>query len=321
MSQVPSPTSPEPQFSLVVPVFRNAGGIAQLLERLRDLARRLDGRLECVIVVDGSPDDSDARLREALPGEPYRSQLVLLSRNFGTWAAVRAGLGVARGSFFAVMSADLQEPAETILEFFDVLRRDVADVAVGVRAGRDDPLTARLAAQSYWAAYRQLVQRDIPAGGIDMFGCNERVRRVLLALDEANSSLVGLVIWLGFRRHEVVYRRQPSVNEKSGWSLRRKIRYMLDSVFSFTDLPVMLLMAVGLLGILGALAVGVFVFASWALGLIEVQGYTPLMLTLLFLVFANLLGLGIVGSYVWRTFENTKRRPLYVIMERDDFGR
>jgi glycosyltransferase involved in cell wall biosynthesis len=320
MSQARSPTSADPKCSLVVPVYRNAAGIARLLERVRELDRRVGG-LECVFVVDGSPDDSYARLKEALPAEPYPSQLVLLSRNFGTWAAVRAGLSVAKGAYFAVMSADLQEPAETILEFFDVLRRDQADVAIGVRAGRDDPLTAQLAARSYWAAYRQLVQKDIPAGGIDMFACNQRVKDVLLALDEANSSLVGLVIWLGFRRHEVSYRRQPSVNEKSGWNFRRKVRYMLDSVFSFTDLPILLLLVVGLLGICGAFAVGAFVFGSWALGLIEVQGYTPIMLTVLFLVFANLLGLGIVGSYVWRTYENTKRRPLYVVMERDDFRR
>lgn len=307
-------------YSLIVPIYRNEAAMDPLLARLRELHRNLDRRFECVFVVDGSPDASAAILRERLPREPFPSQLLVLSRNFGTYSGVRAGLSAAKGRYFAVMAQDLQEPRELIEEFFRLLKGDVADVVLGVRGHRHDPVLNRLAAQSFWGLYRRLVQPDVPVGGVDMFGCNERVRGVLLALRESNTSLIGLLLWLGFRRQEVVYDRQPSTNARSGWSFRRKFRYMLDSVFGFSDLPIVLLMLIGALGSLGALLLGIVVFALWVLGYIEVRGYTALMLTLLASSSAILFGLGILGGYVWRAFENTKQRPPYCVMEEHSFG-
>jgi glycosyltransferase involved in cell wall biosynthesis len=321
MSREPSPSSPDaPLYSLIVPVYRNEAAMDPLLARVRELAVGLGPRFECLFVVDGSPDASAEILRRQLPNEAFRSQLLVLSRNFGTYAGVRAGLAAARGRYFAIMAQDLQEPRELIESFFRLLERDEADVALGVRGHRRDPLPGRLAAQGFWGLYRRLVQPDVPAGGIDMFGCNERVRGVLLALREANTSLVGLLLWVGFRRCEVLYERQQSTNARSGWTLRRKLRYMLDSVFGFSDLPIVLLMLIGAVGSAAAIALGIVVFTLWALGHIEVRGYTALMLTLLASSSAILLGLGILGGYVWRAFENTKQRPPYYVMEERVFG-
>jgi hypothetical protein len=159
----------------------------------------------------------------------------------------------------------------------------------------------------------------MPVGGIDVFGCNRAVRDALLSLEEANSSLVGQVVWLGFRRKCVPYRRRPRKVGKSGWTFRRKLRYMLDSIFSFTDLPLTLLMLVGSVGLVFSLAIALVVLAAWLSGRILVPGYTPIILTAALSTFSQLLGLGVIGAYVWRTFENTKRRPLCIPMLRESF--
>jgi hypothetical protein len=152
-----------------------------------------------------------------------------------------------------------------------------------------------------------------------MFGCTRQVITELLKLQESNTSLVGLLYWLGFRRAEVPYVRQEREHGRSGWTLRKKLRYMNDSIFSFTDLPITLLITTGLLGVVGSLGAGVAVFAAWAMGDVHVAGYTPLMLVLSLLCSLILLALGIVGSYVWRTYENSKHRPGSVPMQHEFF--
>lgn len=308
-------------YSVVIPVYRNEETLPALIGRLQVLDEQLEGHLEVVFVVDGSPDGSHRYLAEALPSARFRSQLVSLSRNFGSFAAIRQGLAAAEGPYFAVMAADMQEPPELVLEFFRLMRSDEADVVVGKRTGRSDPFFSSLASRIFWAVYRRFIQREVPEGGVDIFGCTRAVRDNLLRLEEANSSLVGLLFWLGFRRAEVPYERQPRLHGSSGWSTRRKIRYLLDSAFAFTDLPVTALIGVGALGGLVSVVVGAVVFVAWLSGAIPVLGYTPLALLIVFSLSMTLLALGIVGAYVWRTFENSKGRPLYVPLSHEIYGK
>ncbi|HEX4884336.1 MAG TPA: glycosyltransferase family 2 protein [Casimicrobiaceae bacterium] len=302
--------------SVVVPVYRNRESLPELLDQLEGLDRELGGRLEAVFVVDGSPDDSFAWLRDTLPTRRLRSTLIGLSRNFGSFAAIRAGMTEAAGPQFAVMAADLQDPPELVRGFFEVLDRDAADVVIGERTGRNDPWTTRLASDLFWRAYRRLVQPQIPVGGVDLFGCNQRFRDNLIALDELNSSLVGLVYWLGFRRASVPYERRPRPYGKSAWSWRRKLRYLADSVFSFSDLPIRLALLLGALGLAVSLVVGIAVLIAKFAGGIDVPGYAATMLIIVFFGALNMVGLGIIGAYTWRAFENTKRRPGFVIANR-----
>jgi glycosyltransferase involved in cell wall biosynthesis len=304
--------------SLVIPVYRNEGSIPDLLEALEGLRART-GELEVVFVIDGSPDRSLQLLQERLPRASFASQLIALSRNFGAFCAVHAGLAAGTGEHFAVMAADLQEPPELVAEFFEALRRGEADVTIGQRVGRDDPLLARAGAALFWGLYRRIVQPELPPGGVDVFGCTKAVRDVLVGFTEANTSLVGLLFWAGFRRKLLPYARRPRKHGTSAWSLRRKLKYLTDSAFAFTDLPIRLLQGVGAAGVVFALGLGAVVFAARVAGVIDVPGYTTLLLVVLLAGAANLLGLGIVGGYVWRAFENTKGRPLYVEMSRARF--
>ena len=307
------------RYSVVIPVYKNEASVARLLEALAGMQAQLDAPMEVVFVVDGSPDQSYARLQAALPSMPFAAQLLGHSRNFGSFAAIRTGLAAARGEFFGVMAADLQEPPELVVRFFQTLAAGGCDVVIGTRAGRQDPWASRLSSTLFWGLYRKLVVKDMPKGGVDVFGCNRPFRDELLRLEESRSSLIALIFWLGFRRELVAYERAERQEGVSGWTLAKKVDYMLDSVFAFTDLPIRLLTRMGLACCALALVLGLLVVITRLAGGIGVPGYAATMLVVLFFGGLNALGLGLVGTYAWRAYENTKRRPLAVVSQHLQF--
>jgi polyisoprenyl-phosphate glycosyltransferase len=301
-------------YSLVVPVYRNRESLPELVEELRMLQASLPVKLETLFVVDGSPDDSYAWLRAELPRSGLDSRLILLTRNFGSFAAICAGLVEATGDYFAVMAADLQDPPDIVEKFFATLSTGDVDVVVGTREARADPWPSRMASWAFWGIYRRIIQPQIPAGGVDLFGCNRPFRDQLVRLNEANTSLVALLFWLGYRRHTISYVRRPRRYGKSAWTFKRKLKYLSDSVFAFSDLPVRLLFYAGLAGLLLSGLLGILVLVARATGAIDVPGYAATVLIILFFGALNTFGLGLVGAYAWRAFENTKRRPGYLVL-------
>ena len=299
---------------LIVPVYRNEENIPALLERFAQLNRQVSGGIDVVCVVDGSPDRSYELLATGLATAPFASHLLSLSRNFGSFAAIREGLKAADGRYFAVMAADLQEPPALIIDSFAALQADECDIALGNRVARDDPWLTRLASGVFWGIYRTFIQRELPKGGVDVFACNAAFRDELLKFHEANTSLVGQLLWLGFRRKLIPYARQPRQHGKSAWRFSQKLKYLMDSIYAFSDLPIKIFVALGVLGVITSTAMGLVVFVSRVSGAIAVPGYSATVIAIVFFAGLNMLGLGIIGSYVWRAYENTKARPLAVVM-------
>lgn len=229
-------------------------------------------------------------------------------------------MAAGRGDRFVVMAADLQEPPEAVLDMNRVLRDELIDVVVGVREGRQDPLLQRLPAQIFWSLYRRYVVPEIPPGGVDVFGCNRAFRDQLLALGESHSSLIAQIFWLGFRRKNIGYERRARAHGTSAWTMRKKINYLFDSIFAFTDLPIRLLIRVGAAGVLFATFFGLLVGIARLMGWIVVPGYAMTILVIVFFGALNLLSLGIVGSYAWRAYENTKQRPLAIPVRTERFN-
>jgi glycosyltransferase involved in cell wall biosynthesis len=308
-------------YSLVIPVYMNESSLPRLLDELVELGSRLSGELEVVFVVDGSPDRSLEILLERLPAFPLATQLVSLSRNFGSFAAIAAGLRCARGDFLAVMAADLQEPPSLIAGFFDILGSRRADIVFGVRSGRSDRWLSELGSRLFWWLFRRFVVKEMPPGGVDVFGCSRQVCDRLLELPEINSNLVALLFWLGYRREYVVYQRAARLEGKSAWTTGRKLRYALNSIFSFTDLPVRLLLYLGAIAFIAACAGSGIVIVAKLRGDIPVPGYTPVVLASLFFGALTSLGFGIVGQYVWLALQSSHRRPEYVIRSAREYGR
>jgi len=306
--------------SIVIPVYMNEMNIGDLLDALEVLIRDMTGTCEVVFVVDGSGDRSWELLDKGLSERSFSSQLVSHSRNFGSFAAIRTGLHHARGNKIAVMAADLQEPPELLLEFFRILDLQEADIVLGSRTGRSDGLMSGAMSSIFWMLFRKLVVQDMPKGGIDIFACNTMVRDSLLQMEESNSSLIAQIFWVGYRRAFVTYERKKRLKGRSAWTLMRKVRYLFDSIISFTDLPLQILLWSGFLGIILTFALGTLILASRMLNLITVPGYSGIMLTILFFSSIFLLTNGLVGLYLWRIFENTKKRPLSIVTDKRLFS-
>jgi glycosyltransferase involved in cell wall biosynthesis len=305
--------------SLVVPIYGNEENIADLMVAVSSIGENSQ-HFEAVFVVDGSPDRSLEMLEECLPIQNFSSKIVVLSRNFGSFAAIRTGMSYARGEVLGVMAADLQEPPELVLEFFETLEDDEADVVFGQRASREDKGFGVLLSRIYWGIFRRYVVREVPRGGIDIFGCKRNVANTILTFGEANTSLVAQLLWVGFRRKYILYDRRARTAGQSGWSFNKKLRYMLDSVFSFTDLPIQILFWLGLIGIFFSIFTGFLVLIARAFGEITMPGYTPLMLAISFFSSTQIFSLGIIGNYVSRVFENTKGRPITIVAATQDFN-
>jgi glycosyltransferase involved in cell wall biosynthesis len=305
--------------SLVIPVYKNEANLDRLLPALVELTGKAPQPVEVLFVVDGSPDRCEEILRDRLPGLPLRSRLLVLSRNFGSFAAIAAGLAAGTGDYFTVMAADLQEPPELTLQSLECLCGGDADVVFGYRLGRTDPWLSQLFSDLFWWIYRTFVVKDMPRGGVDIFSCTRQVRDRLLELREVNTNLLALLFWLGFRRRFIGYHRQPRREGKSAWTFAKKLHYCLDSIFSFTDLPIQLLLYAGVAGVSFSALFGTVLLIAKLRGSIDVPGYTPIVLTIVFFGALASLALGIIGQYLWLSLQNTRNRPAFVVASSRDF--
>ena len=193
------------------------------------------------------------------------------------------------------------------------------DVVFGHRTKRADPWLSQMLSNVFWRLYRRFVMPDMPHGGIDVFGCTRVVRDRLLDLKEIHTNLIAQLLWLGFRRAFVPYERRARVDGRSAWTMTKKLRYALDSIFSFTDLPLRVLLLLGATATTAAVVAAVTVLICWWLGLITVLGYTPLMLAITSFGGLTALGLGIVGEYLWLSLQNTRNRPAFIVRAVDRF--
>jgi polyisoprenyl-phosphate glycosyltransferase len=306
--------------SLIIPIYKNEANLDRLLAALTDLRAKLPVSMEAVFVIDGSPDRSFEILRERLPSAPFPARLVSLSRNFGSFSAVAAGLEAGAGDSFAVLAADLQEPPDLVGEFAKLLSAGEADVVFGCRTGRADPWLSEFFSRLFWWLFRVFIVPDMPRGGVDVFGCTRQVRDCLLRCPEANTNLIALLFWIGFRRRYVSYERRARTEGSSAWTIRKKIQYSLDSIFNFTDLPVRLLLITGSMGVAFSILFAVVLIMAKLSGNIPVPGYSAIVLIVMFFGGLTSLGLGIVGQYLWLALQNTRRRPNWIVASAEEWG-
>ena len=219
-------------------------------------------------------------------------------------------LEAATGQYFAVLAADLQEPPKLVVQMFQSLERDECDVTIGERVKRDDPWPTVLASNLFWWLYRKIIFKEIPHGGVDIFGCNRKVRDQLTALSERNSSLVGLLFWIGFRRKSLPYERARREIGKSAWTFSKKWQYLLDSVYSFSDFPIRPARSGRNCGAAVQFRLRGHRAGQRAHRSDRSGRYAATILVVVFFGTLNLLALGVWSeSTSGGTFENTKARP------------
>lgn len=302
-----------PLLAIVIPVYNEAPVLPELLRRLAAVCDRLDDlRCQVIFVDDGSRDDSAAILREAARRDS-RLRLVRLSRNFGHQPALTAGLhAAAEADAVVTMDADLQDPPELIPALVSSWRQG-AEVVLAVRTARAEHGLRRLGFEVFHRCFARV--SDLPVeSNTGTYGLLARPAiEAFNALGERHRFFPGMRAWVGFTRAEVTYERQERAAGTPGQTMRRLVRYALDGIFSFSRLPLRLVTYAGLFVAGCGFVIAAFFTARRLLGIeVAATGFTTLVTLVLFLGGVQLVGIGILGEYLGRIYDEVKRRPIYV---------
>lgn len=302
------------KISVVIPVYYNQDNLRPLYADISEkLLKHDEYEWELVMVNDGSKDESYAIMKE-LAEKDQRIKVYSLSRNFGSHAAVLCGLSKCTGDCAVVKAADLQEPTEMILEMADSWRKG-NNVVLAVRKDRQEGKGQTLFANLYYWLVRKAALPDMPKGGFDVYLLDRKVINVLMQFDEKNSALTGQILWSGFKTEKIYYTRLQREIGESRWTLKKKVKLVTDTLFSFSTVPIMAVSLIGTLSCLGAAVWAVAVFIFKLMGLIDVSGWTTLFIFNLLSFGIIMLTLGILGGYLWRTFDASRNRPPYIVEE------
>lgn len=300
--------------SIVIPVYFNEQNLKPLYADLKEkFIDKIDYRYELVFVNDGSLDGSYAVLKE-LAAADENIKIISLSRNFGSHAAMLCGLDKCTGDCAIIKAADMQEPTELLIEMVEKWKSG-DNVVLAVREGRDESRRQIMFANLYYWMVRKFALSTMPKTGFDVYLIDRKVIEVLKALDERNSALTGQVLWSGFRTGYVYYSRLARTIGKSRWTLKKKIRLVSDTLFSFSTVPIKTVTSIGFLSLAGAVAWALVVFILKLAGMIDVDGWTTLFIFNLLSFGVIMMSLGILGEYLWRTFDACRNRPPYIVEE------
>jgi dolichol-phosphate mannosyltransferase len=296
------------KLSVVTPAFNEAAILPALYGRLVAAVTALDVTWEWLVVDDHSRDGTFDVVRGLAARDP-RVRGVRFARNVGSHAAIACGLHHVDGDAVVMMAADLQDPPEVVGQMLERWR-DGAKVVWAVRRSRPgEPSHAGFAALYYWLMRRVVGMHDMPARGADFFLADRSVVQAFRRFPERNVSVFALLTWIGFRQDQIEYDKQPRASGRSGWTLTRKLKLVVDSVTAFTDLPLRLSLYAGLLMILAAVVLGAAAFADAG----GRAAFVALLAVMVGLAGVQLTALGWVGQYVWRAFDEARRRPAYVV--------
>lgn len=305
-----------PKLSIVIPCYYNELNIPVTTAELihNETLFPADLEFEYILVDDGSKDNTFAELKKFHEAYPHKVKIVKLAGNVGSHSAVLAGLQYVTGDCCTMISADLQDPPELIVKMYDYWLKGFRLVLAN-REDREDSFGQKLFANTYHYLIRKLAIKSIPPGGCDFALFDKKLVDVLISINEKNTNNLYLLPWMGFDHVSIPYTRRKRKIGKSRWTASKKIKLFIDSFVSFSFFPIRAISFLGLILGIVAFIYGVFVLIAKLFGMIELQGWTAIMIVLLFVSAFQMLALGIIGEYVWRTLDAVRNRPNYIIDE------
>jgi glycosyltransferase involved in cell wall biosynthesis len=302
--------------SIVIPLYNEAGNIDELLRRVTAVVRTLPEpplAYEIICVDDGSRDATREKLVAAARIDP-RLRVISLSRNFGHQIAATAGLDAARGDAVVLMDGDLQDPPELIAEFLERYRAGY-DVVYATRRRRSGESRFKiLTAALFYRVVRRLTNVSIPVDTGDFRLMSRRVVDALRETRERHRFIRGLVSWVGFHQTGVEYDRDPRFSGETKYPFSKMLKFAIDGITAFSEIPLRFASYLGFITSSFAFLYAVVILILKFLHFNE-PGYTSTILTVLFLGGVQLIGIGILGEYVGRIYDEIKARPLYLIAE------
>lgn len=305
----------KPLLSIVVPCYNEEAVIEETLKQLKTLCVQLTTvEVELIFVDDGSQDKTRILLRN-YAAEDARIRLIGFARNFGHQIAVTAGIDAAAGDAVVLIDADLQDPPELIHAMLAKWREGY-DVVYGTRTDREGESAFKVAtARAFYRLLNRLSDVPIPLDTGDFRLMSRAVVDILRAMPEHDRFVRGMVSWVGFKQIALPYKRARRFAGESKYPLRKMLRFATDGILSFSTKPLQMSVGLGLfcafLALIGILyALGLRLFTD-----IWVEGWTALMIAILFLGGVQLICVGILGEYIGRIYSEVKHRPLYVVEE------
>lgn len=301
-----------PTYSVVIPVFDERQTLPELFRRLQDLLDRLDGAGEVILVDDGSTDGSLEQMIE-MSVQDRRFRVLGLSRNFGHQTAITAGLDFASGDAVIVMDADLQDPPEVALALAEQWRTGFDVVYAVRRSRRGENRFKRYTAAAFYRLMSKLAAVEIPEDTGDFRLVDRKALEAYKTMRESDRYVRGMFSWIGFRQTGVPYDRDERFAGRTKYPLRKMTSFALDGILSFSNAPLRLALGVGF-----AVSVVSFVFGLVAVvlklaGAFTVPGWASIVVVTSFIGGVQLVVLGVVGEYVGRIYDETKKRPLYIV--------
>lgn len=300
------------KISIVVPVYFNADTLQMLYD---DMKSKILGQLvdyEIVFTDDGSGDNSWEVMNRIREQDPAHVVCVRLAHNCGEHAAILAGMSVCTGDCAVTKQADLQEDSTLILSLYEKWKQG-HKVVLAVRAARDENPVKKFFAGCYYFLVRKFINKSMPQGGCDCYLLDRQVINELERMGEKNSSLTLQVMWAGYRPEMVYFHRLDRTVGKSRWTFAKKFKLVMDSLISFTYVPVRLMSWCGALFSLASV-IGIIdvIHEKLTVGT-PIVGYASLMCVVLLGFGLVLINLGMLGEYVWRTLDESRKRPPFLI--------
>jgi glycosyltransferase involved in cell wall biosynthesis len=300
------------KLSIIIPVYFNAPTLRELHQELaKEIGQLEDVEAEMIFVDDGSGDNSFEVLSSLAEKDP-RCKVLKLSRNHGSGIAVLAGLSACTGDCAALISADLQDPPSLIPEMFKHWLRGHSAV-LAVRSSREDSVSTRIFAGIFHRLMGRFAIKDYPPGGCDCGLIDRKIVDALIKMQEKNSHLITQVLWTGYSRKLIYYKRQRRKVGRSRWTFSKKLKLFIDSFTAFSYSPLRLVSSAGFLIAAVGFLYALLLIAMRLLHGVIAEGWTSLMVIVLIVSGTQLIGLGIIGEYLWRVLEEVRKRPAFLI--------
>ena len=305
-----------PKLSIIIPCYFNEANIPVTTRELiaNEALFPPEVSFEYVLVDDGSRDNTLRELLAFRAAYPDKVRVVELAGNVGSYNAIVAGMEYATGDCLAIITADLQDPPELMVQMYGYWQKGLK-LIIGNRQDREETGLQKFFANTFHALMKRIALPNIPDGGFDFVFFDRHVSEEVLRLKERNSNIFYLMIWLGYPYVNIPYIRRKRKLGKSRWTLQKKIKLLIDSIMAFSFFQIRAISVLGILLGTSALFYGIYIAVLRTLGDIQVEGWTALMVVMLFVAAFQMIALGIIGEYVWRGLDAARKRPLYVVQQ------
>ena len=302
------------KISIITPCYFNEKNIPVTVTAFLDNEKNFPAgtQFEYVLVEDGSKDNTVQELLKFKEQYPDKFKIIKLAGNVGSYNAILAGMKYATGDCNVILTADLQDPPELVPKMFDYWTKGIKFV-IANRNHREDQWMHNIFSNTYHYLIKKFALPNIPNGGFDFCLFDKQMRDEVVAMDEKNTNTIYLLSWLNYDFVSIPYTRKKREIGKSRWTLKKKLKLFIDSFVAFSFFPIRMISVMGFLLGLVALAYGGFILFEKYFGNIAVTGWTTIMVVVLFVSAFQMIALGVIGEYVWRALDASRKRPNYVI--------